>query len=223
MITQNKRRKKLCRSRMIGVLTCVTLLTGCDAGQSTQSSNAIETQTKEMTKVTSSVGIVDMQRLSRSLGLELQLKQKRQKLQVAWDRVNTETRRTITEKLKSLGGDPQQLSISGREQLRKLDLDRRRQLEELDRQNTLALQETNRWLQRVLMEKTRGPIEEIGKEKRFDLILVQPQGGVAYIRPGVDVTDLVLKKAGGPVGVVEKDAVDDSGSVEATNATLDTK
>ena len=223
MIIQNKRRKKLSRSRMIGVLACVALLTGCDAGESLQSSGAIETQTEVITAATPSVGIVDMQRLSQSLGLELQLRQKRQKLQVEWDRVSTETRRAITEKLKSLGDDLNQLSESGREQLRKLDLDRRHQLEKLDRQNTAALQETNRWLQRVLMEKTRGPIEEIGKEKRFDLILVQPRGGVAYIRPGVDVTDLVLKKAGGPVGVVEKDAADNAESVEATNATKDTK
>ena len=221
MIIQNKRRKE--SSRMIGGLACVVLLTGCDAGQSPQSSSAIETQTEPITAATPVVGIVDMQRLSQSLGLELQLKQKRQKLQVEWDRVNTQTRRAITEKLESLGGDAKQLSDSGREQLRKLDLDRRRQLEELDRKNTAALQETNRWLQRVLMEKTRGPIAEIGKEKRFDLILVQPRGGVAYMRPGVDVTDLVLKKAGGPVGVVKKDAADNAGRVEATNATSDTK
>ena len=143
------------------------------------------------------VGIVDMQRLSIALGISEQLTAKRRKLQEAWDKINTETREALEKKLQGLGGDLENITAEGKRELQKLEMARRQRLAIADRENTAALQETNRWLRRVLMEKTRGPIEAIGDEMGFDLILVQTPGEVAYIRPGVDVTDLVLKRAGG--------------------------
>jgi Skp family chaperone for outer membrane proteins len=143
------------------------------------------------------VGIVDMQRLSIALGISEQLTAKRRKLQEDWDKINTETRDALEKKLEGLGGDLQNITEEGKRELQKLEMARRQRLSAADRDNTTALQETNRWLRRVLREKTRGPIEAIGVEKGFDLILVQSPGEVAYIRPGVDVTDLVLKRAGG--------------------------
>ena len=143
------------------------------------------------------VGIVDMQRLSIALGISEQLTAKRRKLQEDWDKINTETREALEKKLQGLGGDLENITEEGKRELQKLEMARRQRLAIADRENTAALQETNRWLRRVLMEKTRGPLEAIGEEMRFDLILVQTPGEVAYIRPGVDVTDLVLKRAGG--------------------------
>ena len=143
------------------------------------------------------VGIVDMQHLSIALGISDQLTVKRRKLQEDWDKINTETREALEKKLQGLGGDPENLTAEGKRELQKLEMARRQRLAIADRDNTAALQETNRWLRRVLMEKTRGPIKAIGEEMDFDLILIQTPGEVAYIRPGVNVTDLVLKRVGG--------------------------
>ncbi len=151
------------------------------------------------------VGIVDMQRLSIALGISEQLTAKRRKLQEDWDKINRETREAREKKLQGLGGDPENIPEEGKRELQKLEMARRQRLAIADRDNTAALQETNRWLRRVLMEKTRDPIKAIGEEMEFDLILVQTPGEVAYIRPGVDVTDLVLKRAGGNKNESEQD------------------
>ncbi len=145
------------------------------------------------------VGVVDMQRLSQGLGLNDQLIQKRQQLQRDWDKVNNESRAAMEEKLKAFGGDPQQLSEDEKQELQQLEIERRRRLTAVDRENNASLQEMNRWLRRVLLEKTGDPINAIGKEKGFQLILIRSPNEVAFIEPGVDITDLVLKRAGGQV------------------------
>jgi Skp family chaperone for outer membrane proteins len=151
------------------------------------------------------VGVVDMQRLSQGLGLNDQLIQKRQQLQRDWDKVNDESRAAMEEKLKAFGGDPQQLSEDEKQELQQLEIERRRRLTAVERENNAALQEMNRWLRRVLMEKTGEPINAIGKEKGFQLILRRSPNEVAFIEPGVDITDLVLKRTGGQVSNNEAD------------------
>ena len=125
--------------------------------------------------------------------------EKRGKLQENWERVDKATRDSITSALNEFGGDPEKLSESQRKSLQKLELDRRRKLTKVDQENTSALQETNRWLMRVLTEKTEGPIASVGREMGFDLILRKSPGEVPYARPGVDVTEKILQRAGGAV------------------------
>ena len=152
------------------------------------------------------VGIVDMQRLSEALGISRQMAEKRLKLQENWERVDKATRKSITTAIEEFGGDPEKLSESQRKSLQKLELDRRRKLTNVDQENTSALQETNRWLMRVLTEKTEGAIAAVGREMGFDLILRKTPGEVPYARPGVDVTDKILQRAGGAVDAEGQDS-----------------
>ena len=178
-------------------MVMLILFIGCQQENNPSSLGGVAAERSHREPSEPRVGIVDMQRLSIALGISEQLTAKRRKLQEDWDKINTETREALEKKLQGLGGDLENITEKGKRELQKLEMERRQRLAIADRENTAALQETNRWLRRVLMEKTRGPLEAIGEEMRFDLILVQTPGEIAYIRPGVDVTDLVLKRAGG--------------------------
>ena len=177
----------------------MVILFGC--GESQIESKNIEVSSASEQRLDSSprVGIVDMQRLSESLGISRQMAEKRQKLQQNWERVDNATRASITAALKEFGNDQANFSAAQRKMLQDLELDRRRKLSKVDQENTAALQETNRWLMRVLSEKTEGAINAVGREMGFDLILRKSPGEVPYARPGVDVTDKILKRAGGAV------------------------
>lgn len=163
--------------------------------------NSVGTTTAELVQQSQPrVGLVDMQRLSESLGISNQLDQKRQKLQQAWQRVDIDTRKKFESTLEGFGGDPAKLTEDQKAELQKLQLDRNRKLAQVEKENTTAMQETSRWLRRVLAEKTKGPISAVGNDLGFDLILIRSAGQVAFARAGVDVTDKVLQRAGLSVG-----------------------
>ena len=187
---------------------CMLFLVGCGKTPPLSTTNgpvASDRQTESPPRV----GIIDMQRLSKALGISHQMAEKRNKLQKNWEQVDSATKESITTAIREFGGDAEKLTDAQRKSLQKLEFDRRRKLAKVDQENTLALQETNRWLMRVLAEKTEGPINAVGKEMGFDLILTRSPGEVPFARPGVDVTDKVLQRAG---GVVAADAQDAEGS-----------
>ena len=181
------------------LLFVVVVLFGCGKSQDSEEKVDVPAASDQRSDSSPRVGIVDMQRLSEALGISRQMAEKRRKLQENWERVDKATRESITTAIKGFGGDPEKLSESQRQTLQKLELDRRRKLTNVDQENTSALQETNRWLMRVLTEKTEGPIAAVGREMGFDLILRKSPGEVPFARPGVDVTDKILQRAGGAV------------------------
>ena len=181
------------------LLFVVVMLFGCGESQNSLKEVEVSSASDQQSDSSPRVGIVDMQRLSEALGISRQMAEKRSKLQENWERVDNSTRETITTAMKEFGGDPEKLSESQKKSLQKLEFDRRRKLAKVDQENTSALQETNRWLMRVLTEKTEGPIAAVGREMGFDLILRKSPGEVPYARPGVDVTDKILQRAGGAV------------------------
>ena len=185
---------------MLGVL----FIFGCERRQASSTVADVSTASAQKLEISPRIGIVDMQRLSDALGISQQMADKRSKLQSNWERVDKATRKAITEAINEFGGDPEKLTDSQRNSLQKLELDRRRKLADVDQKNTSALQETNRWLMRVFSEKTKGPIAAVGKEMSFDIILTISPGQVPYARPGVDVTEKIIQRAGGEVDVKEQ-------------------
>ena len=181
------------------LLFMLVMLFGCGESQNSLKEVEVSSASDQQSDSSPRVGIVDMQRLSEALGISRQMAEKRSKLQENWERVDNSTRETITTAMKEFGGDPKKLSESQKKSLQTLEFDRRRKLAKIDQENTSALQETNRWLMRVLTEKTEGPIAAVGREMGFDLILRISPGEVAYARPGVNVTDKILQRAGGAV------------------------
>ena len=70
---------------------------------------------------------------------------------------------------------------------RKIDFDLKQ------RQFAEQAQARNQELRREVLEKVNKAIEEVAKEKGFDLVLQDP----AFAAPGIDITDEVLKRLGG--------------------------
>ena len=173
------------------------VLFGCGETPSSSPTMKSSVTPEQRTASAPRVGIVDMQRLSEALGISRQMAEKRKKLQQNWEQVDNATKESITTAIQEFGGEAAKLTDAQRKSLQKLEFDRRRKLAKIDQENTVAIQETNRWLMRVLAEKTEGPINAVGKEMGFDLILTRSPGEVAFSRPGVDVTEKILQRAGG--------------------------
>ena len=190
------------KHRAFLVLLC--LLCGCQ--NNSPSPHLSQTAAEEAETRAPTVGIVDYQRLSRALGINTQMMEKREKLQAEFNRTANDSRLEIVKRLKEMGGDLGSLSEEDRNELEGMEIARRKKLENLESENNRAMQETGRWLQRVFRQKTKGPIEEISKVKKFDLVLVQSPGDVAYALPGVDITEMVIQKIG--VDAIEEDAGD---------------
>ena len=186
------------------IMFAVLVVLGCEGRQQSSTVVGVSSASDQRMESSPRIGIVDMQRLSDALGISRQMADERIKLQKNWERVDNATRKTITEAIDEFGGDPEKLTEAQRKSLQKLELDRRQKLAEVDQKNTNSLQETNRWLMRVFAEKTKGPIAAVGKEMGFDVILTRSPGQVPYARPGVDVTEKILQRAGVAVDAEEQ-------------------
>ena len=179
------------------LLILLGLLCGCE--NKSPPPHISQNTAKEAAAIAPAVGIVDYQRLSRTLGINTQMMEKREKLQAEFNRVANDSRLEIVKKLKEMGNDLDSLNEEDRKSLQVMDIARRKKLEKLESENNRAMQETSRWLQRVFRQKVKGPIEQIAKSKKLNLVLVQSPGDVAYAIPGVDITDMVIQKMGDEV------------------------
>jgi Skp family chaperone for outer membrane proteins len=144
----------------------------------------------------STVGVIDMQRISNQMGLEEQLAAKQRELHEQYSKLDQQSRKELADKLKELGGDAGQLSDEQRKQLSEMDAERRQKLRRKEAETQQVMRETGRWLQQVLSQKTKQPIAEIAQRRGLDLVLIQGPRTFAYLKPAVDITDEVIEVAG---------------------------
>jgi outer membrane protein len=78
---------------------------------------------------------------------------------------------------------------------RKLELvKQQRDLERSMREAQDDLELEQRKLMQPLLKKIEEALEEIGKEKKFTVILEKSSPGVVYVEESLDITDLVIRK-----------------------------
>ena len=80
------------------LLILLGLLCGCD--NKSVPPHTIQSSAKEAAAIVPAVGIVDYQRLSRTLGINTQMIEKREKLQAEFNRVANDSRLEIVKKLR---------------------------------------------------------------------------------------------------------------------------
>lgn len=143
----------------------------------------------------STVGVIDMQRISNQMGLEEQLAAKQRELREEYSKLDQQSRQELADKLAELKGDAGQLSDEQRKQLSEMDAERRQKLRSKEAEAQQVMRETSRWLQRVLSQKTKQPIAEIAQRRGLDLVLIQNPRSFAYLKPAIDITDEVIQLA----------------------------
>ncbi len=171
----------------------VLLIAGCtpsaDPPQSQQASASLA-------KPRSSVGVIDMQRIISLMQLDQQATEKRRKLAAEFGVLQKQLRAAMEKKLAEYGDDLTKLTDAQRKELDEMEMSSREQLRAKNVEAQQVIGETQQWMQRVLDQKTKGPIEAVADKRGFDLVLYKRPGSFAFSRSAVDITDEVIALAG---------------------------
>lgn len=174
-------------------LASALLMVGChpspDPSQSKQATAALA-------KPRSSVAVINMQRIIALMQLDQQVSEKRQKLAAEFGALQQSLREAMEKKLTEYGDDLTKLTEAQRKELDEMEISGRNQLRTKNAEAQQVMGETQKWMQRVLDQKTKGPIKAIADKRGFDLVLYKRPGSFAFSRAAVDITDEVIALAG---------------------------
>ncbi len=172
---------------------CVLLILGCTPSATPPQS---QQASASLAKPRSSVGVIDMQRIISLMQLDRQVTEKRKKLAAEFGTLQRGLREAMEKKLAGFGDDVTKLTESQRKELDEMEMSGRNQLRAKNAEAQQLIGETQKWMQRVLDQKTKGPIEAIADKRGFDLVLYKRPGSFAFSRSAVDITDEVIALAG---------------------------
>jgi len=184
-------------SRPVASAALLVCLIGCDDSGTESTDSPIPVRdAATAADAGGRIGTIDLGHIFVTLGLQQQRVARQRELNAEISKFSDDARKQVQSKLEEFGGDAQALKDEQRAEIQKLDAKLTKELRKKSSEAQQIMSETDQFLQRILNQKTKEPIQKVAEKRRLDIVLIRRPDAFAFIRPAVDITGEVLKEIG---------------------------